>query len=132
MKQESTADHLSEVRHDFELWRASRRFGTRIPEQLWQAAAEVSRDVGVSKTARELCLDYYALRERAESVPEKRPAGQTPQERGFLEIPLCAAPSPECVLEIDDGRGARLRLELRGATPAHLETLTRTLWSLAR
>ena len=128
---QATAD-LDEVRRDFERWRQSRRFGTRIPEELWQAAAEVGREIGVSKASRELCLDYYKLRRRTESTPEQRPDAESPQERKFLEIPLCADPSPGCILEVEDARGVRLRVELKGATPAHLETLARTFWSLAR
>jgi hypothetical protein len=89
-----------------------------------------------------LSLDYYALRQRAETVLEERPDREAREPRpvqegpgagGFLEIPpLIAAPSPECVLEIEDPRGGRLRMELKGATPAHLETLARTIWSLAQ
>ena len=128
----SSLDRLSEVRRQFERWRKSRRRGTRIPEDLWQAAADVSRQVGVSKTAQELRLDYYALRRRTETLLEARPAQEAPPEGGFLEIPLGAPPSPECVLEIEDPRGARLRVELKGATPVDLETLARTIWSLAQ
>jgi hypothetical protein len=139
MKQGSRSDSLSEVRRQFERWRQNRPRGTRIPEELWHAAAEVGCEVGVSRTAQVLGLDYYALRRRMESVLEERPARATRPiqeaalaEGGFLEIPPLCAPSPECVLEIEDPRGARLRVELRGATPAHLETLARTIWSLAR
>jgi len=137
MKQGSRSDRLSEVRRQFERWRKNRPRGTRIPEELWQAATEVGCEVGVSKTAQVLSLDYYVLRRRTESVLEERPAREAqPQEAlpegGFLEIPLCAPSSPQCILEIEDPRGARLRVELRGATPAHLETLARTIWSLAQ
>jgi len=138
MKQRSRNDRLSEVRRQFERWRKIRPRGTRIPEELWQAATEVGCDVGVSKTAQALSLDYYVLRERTESVLEERPARETRPvqealpEGGFLEIPPLCAPGAECVLEIEDPRGARLRMELKGATPAHLETLARTIWSLAQ
>ena len=128
----SSPDRLSAVRRQFERWRKSRRRGTRIPEDLWQAAADVGRQVGVSKTAQVLGLDYYALRRRTEMVLEARPVREAPPAGGFLEIPLCAPPSPECVFEIEDARGARLRVELKGATSAHLETLARTIWSLAQ
>lgn len=128
----SSPDSLSEVRRQFERWRKRRRRGTRIPENLWRAAADVSRHAGVSKTAQVLSLDYYALRRRTETALEARPAWAAPLEGGFLEIPLCAPPSPECVLEIEDPRGARLRVELKGATPAYLESLARTIWSLAQ
>ena len=51
----------------------------------------------------------------------------------FLEIPL-GAPStgPECVIEFEDGQGARLRVELQGSALAELETVARSLWNLAR
>lgn len=135
MKQRSRSDRLSEVRRQFERWRKIRPRGTRIPEELWQAATEVGCEVGVSKTAQVLSLDYYTLRQR---TLEERPARETGSvqaalpEGGLLEIPLVAPPSPECVLEIEDPRGARLRMELKGVTPAHLETLARTIWSLAQ
>ncbi len=130
-RQDSSPDRLSDVRRQFERWRKGRRRGTRIPEDLWQAAADVVRQVGVSKTAQELRLDYYTLRRRTESALEARPAPKAPSEGRFLEIPLGAPAIPECVLEIEDPRGIRLRVELKGATPAHLEILTRTLRSLA-
>jgi len=136
MKQESrrpSRDSLSTVQGKFERWRRSRTLGTRIPEGLWRAAVEVGREHGPSKTAQKLGLDYYALKKRLESAPGERSAGEQPSGRGFLEIPLWApcAP-PECVLEIEDGQGARLRVELKSAAVAELETLARAFWSVAR
>jgi hypothetical protein len=134
-RQRPSPDSLSRVQGEFERWRGRRTVGTRIPEDLWRAAAEVGREHGVSKTALRLRLDYYALKERVESAPEERSAVGQPSVRGkgFVEIPLCAPPAtPECVLEIEDGQGARLRVELKGAAVAELETLARTFWSVAR
>jgi hypothetical protein len=136
MKQDSrraSPDSLSTVQGKFERWRRSRTLGTRIPEALWRAAVEVGREHGVSKTAQELRLDYYALKERLESAPGERSAAEQPGGRGFLEIPLCAPSATlECVLELDDGQGARLRVELKGAAPTELETLARAFWSVVR
>ncbi len=126
-------DLLSDARRQFERWRRSRKRGTRIPEALWRAAAEAGQEHGVSKTAQALRLDYYALKKRVESAPAKRSAVEPPSEIKFLEIPL-GAPSgrPECVLEFEDGQGARLRVELQGPALAELETVARALWSMAR
>ncbi len=135
MKSESppSRDLLSDVRRQFERWRRSRKRGTRIPEALWRAAAEAGEEYGVSKAAQALRLDYYALKKRIESIPEKRSASAPPGEVKFLEIPLGAASArPECVLEFEDGQGARLRVELQGAALAELETVARSLWNLAR
>ena len=126
-------DLLSEIRRQFDLWRRSRKRGTRIPEALWRAAAEAGQEHGVSKTAQALGLDYYALKKRVESAPKERPAVAPSSGVKFLEIPLGAASvRPECVLEFEDGQGARLRVELQGAALAELETVARSLWSLAR
>ena len=42
------------------------------------------------------------------------------------------APGPDSRLELEDGRGARLRVELRGAARTDIESLARVLWSAAR
>ena len=120
-------DILSDVRSQFKRWRRRRPRGTRIPAALWQAAVEAAGEHGVSKTAQELSLDYYGLKKRLESsAPSASSTG-----RGFVEIPLPST-APECVLELEDGQGARLRVELKGAAPAELETLARAFWSVAR
>lgn len=126
-------DSLDGVQRRFERWRSRRPPGTRIPEALWQAAAEASREHGVSKTARELCLDYYALKKRLEPMPEGVLAVEPRRERGFVEIPLCSpSVEPECVLELEGSQGTRLRVELKGAASAELETLARAFWSMAQ
>ncbi len=133
MKQGSrrpSRDILSDVQSQFERWRQSRKRGTRIPEALWRAAVEAARECGVSKTAQALGLDYYALKKRLEptlEVSESEPVAG----REFLEIPLFAT-APECVLEMQDAHGARLRVELRGSAAAHCQTLAQALWSVAQ
>ena len=122
-------DILRDVRSQFERWRRSRPRGTRIPAALWQAAVEAAGEHGVSKTAQELSLDYYGLKKRLESAPTAPSAASN--GGGFLEIPLPST-APECVLELEDGQGSRLRVELKGAAPAELETLARAFWSVAR
>ncbi len=133
MKQGSrrpSRDILRDVRSQFERWRQSRRRGARIPEPLWQAAVEAAGACGVSKTAQALGLDYYGLKKRVEStleVSESEPA----TGREFLEIPLFAS-AADCVLEMVDADGVRLRVELRGSAAAHCQTLAQALWNFAR
>ncbi len=124
-------DILSDAQSRFERWRRNRPRGTRIPTALWRAATEAAREHGVSKAAQALRLDYYGLKKRVESAPElSDPEAAT--GRGFLEIPLCAPSAAECVLQLEDRQGARLRVELKGAAPTELETLARAFWSMAR
>ena len=49
----------------------------------------------------------------------------------MLKIPLFAS-AADCVLEMVDADGARLRIELRGSAAAHCQTLAQALWSVAR
>jgi hypothetical protein len=123
----SAQDLLSDVKSQFDLWRQSRQRGARIPEALWQAAVEAAREYGVSKTAQALSLDYYKLKSRLRSGAEvSRPEPVRGQE--FLEIPLFAS-AADCVLEMQDAEGVRLRVELRGSATAHCATLVQSLWS---
>jgi hypothetical protein len=97
---------------------------------LWDAAAEAAREYGVSKVAGALHLDYYKLKDRLESAPEL-PGPEPDNGPGFLEIPLYSS-AAECVFELEDGQGTRLRVAFKGASAAELEPLARAFWSLAR
>lgn len=125
----SSRDTLGTAEKKFDLWRKNRSGRGRIPKALWQAAVEAAEEHGPSKTAKALRLDYYKLKERLGSRVESR---QTPENRGFLEVPLFAPDPRESVLELEDREGARLRLVLKGSKPAELESLVRTFWQMAR
>ena len=122
---ESACRTLSSVRRDFEQWRSHRARGGRIPALLWRAAAELAGEHGVAKTSRTLGLDYYALKKHAGGAPERKPS--------FVEVALPSlSPAAECLLSVEDVRGTRLRVELRGASVAEVESLARARWSEGR
>ncbi len=130
MRQESThanQSRLEGVRRKFESWREGRRPGARIPEVLWQAAAEVAREFGVSRTSKDLRIDYNSLRKRLDAKGVKR-------DSGFVEIPMGPAVSSvaESMIEIEDVKGARLRIELKGAATGDLEAVVRTILGAMR
>ncbi len=50
-------------------WRATHTRGQRIPDEIWQAAAEVAREHGLSRTATALRLGYYDLQRRLSTGP---------------------------------------------------------------
>lgn len=119
---------------EFRAWRRGRRRGERIPPGLWAGAVSAARVHGLWRTARRLGLDYVALKRRCEAPLEEAPAERAPGSvaAGFVEIPWPADRGPECQLELEDGRGARLRVSLRGAGLERLETATKLLWGLVR
>lgn len=115
---------LAELRRRFGLWRQRRSRGRRIPRELWQAAVQAAREHGVCKTSRQLGVGYYSLKRRLASPA---PAAE-PESVEFLEIPRkVLSAGPGCVLEIQDPKGLRLRVELRDAGDA--EALAKVLWS---
>ncbi len=117
------------ARRQFEGWRRRRAPGSLIPDVLWRVAVRLARDHGVSKTARALGLDYYALKRHVEAASEERMESPSSDGTRFLEVPFgLAPPAPGCVVELEDRRRARLRIELRGAALSEIEALARTLW----
>jgi len=121
---------VDRVQRQFERWRRQRRPGVRIPDALWRAAVNLALDVGISRTAQHLRLDYYALKDRVEAAP-RQASGEGDAGR-FVEIPAAAARSNAgCVLEIQGGSAVRLRMELQGMDVAELGSLVRSVLGAA-
>ncbi len=55
---------LEKVQHRFTAWRNVKRQGERIPEELWNSAAELAREIGINCVAKALHLDYTKLKHR--------------------------------------------------------------------
>ncbi len=123
---------LENVRQRFERWRQARTVRTRIPEPLWAAAVEMAKEYGVNLTAKTLRVDYYRLKKRVEQ--EAASSTGAPCEGStatFLEL---AAPvvsrSGECIVELEDGYGAKMRVHLKGAEAPDLAALSRSFWGV--
>ena len=122
----SNGHGIEELRRRFADWRRTRARGTRIPETLWQGAIEAARERGVHRTSKQLGVDYYSLARRLNGKA-RAAAGDIE----LVEFPgKVFSAAPGCVVEIQDGKGRRLRVELRDAVGAEL--LVRTLWKTRR
>jgi hypothetical protein len=110
---EHVAGRLDAACREFETWRQSRTSRSRIPENLWTLAADLARECGIFRTARELHIDYSALKNRLNST-ETRIVRSTPAPMGFVEVvPSPAAGFSECTVEIERGRGTKIRIHLK-------------------
>jgi hypothetical protein len=80
---------------------------------------------GVSRTATALGLDYYSLKKRAASI------ASPPQSSGlaFVEFTAPAMVTKQCQVELDNGSGATMRVQLVGYDAADIEALARGFWS---
>lgn len=114
-------------------WRQLRKRGERIPAALWGQAVELASRYGVNHTARALGLGYYQLKKR---VKQKTSLPTGPRESGshvrFEELPASAFGSPlECVIQFENKRGTRLRIEWRGSTAPDVAALGRDFWGIS-
>ena len=106
----------------FQAWRERRALGERIPQPLWALAVRLAKSHGVSRTATTLGVDYYSLKKRAAAPP--RSSGPT-----FVEFTAPALVARQCQVELDNGSGATMRVQLVGYDAADIEVLVRGFWN---
>ena len=122
---------LDRVRRMFEHWRAIRKGRLRIPDALWASAARVAAKWGISRTAGVLRVNSNRLkkhlRTRATAAPDR---AEAEDKAGFVELtPIALNGSCECLLELEDGDGAKMRVRLRGPGMPDLAAITRSFWN---
>ena len=108
----------------FQAWRTRRKVGTRIPQTLWAVAARLAKTHGVCRTAAALGLDYYSLKKRAESPTTPRQSDGP----AFVEFTAPAMVAKQCQVELENGSGATMRVQLVGYDAADIEALARGFW----
>ena len=112
---------LRTARRQLDRWRSRHRPHTRLPQELWRHAIVLARRHGLNRTATALGLKYESLKKRMEATVEDfSKAHETPRE--FVE--LLAGPmttgSCECTMELDDGSGVTVRIQVKGVRMADL------------
>ena len=100
---------LLRLEQRFAAWRKTRAPGQRIPGRLWKSAAKLAAEYGLNQTATVLKLDYYSLKRHVDQVAE---ASST---AAFVELPpVPGVHASECLIELEDGAGASMRVQLEG------------------
>lgn len=120
---------LSRAAGRFAQWRQTRVLGARIPAALWDAAVELACRHGVSRTVAALGVRYDTLKNRVAERGSLSLGGEESVARpAFLELPASSLAAPsECVIEFENARGARMRVQVKGCVP-DLVALGRSLW----
>ena len=119
---------LSEVKEQFKTWRRTRKSSRPIPENLWQAAVGLTAKHSISKISKELVVDYSALKKRVPIKEKNTAAAMRPS--GFIELNLePPAAVTECIVEMQDNLGAKMRMHIRGKTDFDLLQLAKAFWS---
>ncbi len=115
---------LLRAKRKFGQWRERCRPRAPIPAELWREAAELACAHGINRTARALRLDYYSLKKRATAAARTvEPASE------FVEILPggMSGPRPECLIELEDVGGAKMRICLQGGDLPDVLALARVL-----
>lgn len=125
---------VEEARAELELWRKQHRKGARLPAELWEKAVRLARAHGISPIARTLRVNYDRLKSRAAGAKTrgtKRPRpSSTPT---FVEVDVArAVESAECVIELENRHGERLRIRLARTSGLDLADLAKSLWPRRR
>jgi hypothetical protein len=118
---------ISEVKEQFKIWRRTRKSPRPIPEQLWVAAVSLTANHFISQISKELVVDYSALKKRV--LIKKKDSAAKMSPPGFIELNLePPAAASECVVEMQDILGAKMRMHFRGKTDFDLLELAKAFW----
>jgi hypothetical protein len=123
-KRREVPARLSRLEKRLTAWRKTRTPGQRIPKSIWQSAAKLATEYGLSKTAVALKLNYEGLRKLVEQSNTESQS-TTP----FVELPVNSFPlASECKIEWEDGDGAIMRMHLKGGQIPDAIALGNSFW----
>jgi len=124
---------VERARVQFERWRKNRKKVTRIPDRLWAAAVNAARLHGVNPTAIALGLDYNHLKERTRAV-RRRTGRATAKSPSFMEliVPSERPSLRECTIELENARGAKMKIQLPNVELNDLAAWAQKFWSESR
>ena len=117
---------LAKACERFVAWRRTKQPQSRIPPRLWKLAVMLAGKHGLNRAASALRLDYYSLKKHVQQ------AGDNAGSQGAAFVEVVAAPqSPdgECIIELENCTGAKLRVTLKGHAPPDLAALARGFWN---
>jgi len=140
MGQEAASDRedVEQLRLEFEAFRRAHAVRSRLPEDLWAAAAKLARRDGIEVTARVLDVDRPSLQkwtERLELRGQAKPAGTPVESQAkkraqaaptFVELLAeTTGTATSCLVEVESPKGGKLRLELKAIRSTELAELIR-------
>ncbi len=123
-KRREVPARLSRLEKRLTTWRKTRTPGQRIPKSIWQSAAKLATEYGLSKTAVALKLNYEGLRKLVEQSN-----GESPSTAPFVELQTNTfSLASECMIEWEDSDGSIMRMHLKGGEVPDALALGRSFW----
>jgi len=126
-------ESLEQVAERFRHWRETRIRGEHVPLHLWAAAVGLAKEHSLQRIAHALRVDHDRLKRRAEraGVVARGVRLDTQFVELFAAPAATAAGMRECVVELENARGAKMRVELNGNGIAGLAGLCSAFWGAA-
>ena len=119
----SLSESITELQAQLAEFRSTHPPRTRLPQSLWQSAADLAQCHGLYVVARSLKLDYSTLKKHAggrESVPRVHNKAQPK----FVELVGATGQSrDEYLIEFECARGRKLRIHCKTNMPPDWATL---------
>ncbi len=128
---------LMKVDERFRSWRGSRRWGEKIPRELWQTVVELADGHTLDEIASTLALNRERLEKQVRATARTQERARAPVleagHEGFVEVEAPSAGYPdECTVESEDGTGRKLTMHLRGDGCRHVLEISKVFWDLGR
>lgn len=118
---------LSEVKEQFKKWRRTRQSPRPMPEELWQASVGLCAHHSISQISRELIIDYSTLKKRVSN--KKKNTVTKVSHPDFIELDFGTATTlPECMIEMEDSLGAKMRIHFKNKTDLDLLEFVKVFW----
>jgi hypothetical protein len=115
---------LENLREKLVKWRKIKRYHREpVPKDIWKDATELARKYSIYKVSKALSLNYVNLKTRVMGPSKKKPNIKTP----FIELGQLP-PAAEIVLEMENKKGSRLKICLKGSTDFDPMDLARTFY----
>lgn len=116
----------------FKDWRENRKKLCRIPEPLWEMAANLSRHYPLNTICQNLGLNWGILRKKINQLSGNTPA-KSPESPSFVELKLNGAnplfpfaDSSRCAVELSRPDGTVMKIFSSNETPLDLLELCKT------
>ena len=120
---------LKEVEQLFTTWRASRKQKSRIPDELWEAAASLAAQYSIHQVSRDLRLNHTALKDQVAARTQEDDS-TTAQQACFLELsPPQSPPLSECLMEMENRHGEKMRMHFAGEVSLDLLAVSQNFWT---
>jgi hypothetical protein len=121
---------LEEIREQFIAWRSSRRSSREpIPDALWDAAVSLSGEYSIGRISKVLSLGHSDLKRRVQEQGDNGYKGEKDGSYRFVEFAIDRPGSAsECVMEMEDNKGGKLKVHLKGGIGFNLVEVAEAFW----